>query len=108
MNDIAQKIINLDKETISLREKYEEALRKKKFEGLDKVQQLEKELQQQYMEEGEKAYREIVGGVTGSLNLTSKVEVECISNKVNIDVVYNEIKEDLTERLWGKILSMEE
>lgn len=108
MNDIAQKIINLDKETIKLREKYEETLRKKKFEGLNEVQQLEKELLQQYMEEGENAYREIVEGVSSGLNLKSKVEVECISNKVNIDVVYNEIKEELTERLWGKIISMEE
>lgn len=108
MNDIAQKIINLDKETIKLREKYEETLRKKKFEGLNEVQQLEKELLQQYMEEGENAYRDIIEGVSGHINLKSKVEVECISNKVNIDVVYNEIKEELTERLWGKIISMEE
>jgi len=108
MNNIAKQIIDLDKETQKLKEKYEEMLRKIRFEGLDKVQKLEKELLQQYMEEGEKAYKEIVGSLNDNLDLTSKVEIECISNLINVDVVYNEKKENLTEKLWETIITLEE
>ncbi len=108
MNEIAQQIINLDKETVVLRAKYEELLRKKKLEGLDMLQKLEQDLMKSYMEEGERAYQEIMQKSTEESERPGKVEVECMSSMVNIDVVYNEVKDKLVESLWKEILTGEE
>ena len=108
MNEITQQIINLDKETIALRAKYEDLLRKKKLEGLDMLQKLELDLMKSYMEEGEKAYREIMQKSAEESERPGKVEVECMSSMLNIDVVYKEIKDELIESLWKEILTGEE
>lgn len=108
MNEITQQIINLDKETIALRAKYEELLRKKKLEGLDMLQKLEQDLMKSYMEEGEKAYQEIIQKSVQESERPGKIEVECMSSMVNIDVVYNEAKDQLIESLWKEILTGEE
>jgi len=108
MNEITQKIIDLDKETINLRKKYEDLLRKKKMEGLDKVQELEQELLKTYVEEGEKAYQETLKQTDGHTDKLNKVEVECISNMTDIDKVYYGSKKELVDSLWEEILQVEE
>ncbi|MDX9916763.1 MAG: hypothetical protein RBT15_01955 [Gudongella sp.] len=108
MNEITQQIINLDKETVALRSKYEELLRKKKLEGLDALQRLENDLMKTYMEEGEQAYQEIMQKSDIDQSEPGKAEVEWKHNMQNIDDVYNEVKEELIESLWKEILSGEE
>ena len=108
MNEITQQIINLDKETVALRARYEELLRKKKLEGLDMLQKLEQDLMKSYMEEGDKAYQEIMDKSAEESERTGKVEVECMSSMVNIDIVYNEVKDQLIDGLWKEILTGEE
>ncbi len=108
MNEITQQIINLDKETVALRARYEELLRKKKLEGLDMLQKLEQDLMKSYMEEGDKAYQEIMDKSAEESERPGKVEVECMSSMVNIDIVYNEVKDQLIDGLWKEILTGEE
>ena len=108
MNEITQKIIDLDRDTINLRKKYEDLLRKKKMEGLDRVQELEQELLKTYAEEGEKAYQETLKETDGHTEKIGKIEVECISNMTDIDKVYYDSKKELVDSLWEEILQVEE
>jgi hypothetical protein len=108
MNEITKQIINLDKETVALKTRYEELLREKKFEGLDLLQKLEQDLLKSYMEEGEKAYQEIMQKSAEESARPGKEEVECMSSILNVDVVYSEVKDELIESLWKEILAAEE
>ncbi|WP_422487297.1 hypothetical protein [Gudongella sp. DL1XJH-153] len=105
MNEVTQKIIDLDSKTTHMKKKNEELLRKKKFEGQDKVQELERQLLKEFHEEGEKAYREALKETDSTLESIEKIKKEYESHIQNTDEVYSKIKYDLIETLWEDIVA---
>ena len=76
MNELTQKIIELDKNTLNMKKKYEDLLRKKKFEGQDKVHELEQQLLKTFQQEGEKAYQEALKQTDSTLDNIEKIRQE--------------------------------
>lgn len=104
MNEITQKVIDLDKATIELKKKYEDKLKITKFEGQDRVLELEQKLLKSYMEEGEKAYQETLIQSDKTIDQLDKIKKQYEISMEAIDKAYNKIKPDLTEKLWKEIL----
>lgn len=104
MNEITQKVIDLDKITIELKKKYEDKLRITKFEGQDKVQELEQQLLKSYIEEGEKVYQDTLIETDIAIDELEKSKSQYEISMDAVDKAYVEIKPELTERLWTEIL----
>lgn len=104
MNEVTQKVIDLDKATIELKKKYEDKLRITKFEGQDRVQELEQQLLKSYMEEGEKVYQDTLIKSDKSIDQLDKVKNQYEINMKAVDNAYNKIKPELTKKLWEEIL----
>ncbi|MDY0235933.1 MAG: hypothetical protein RBR71_07880 [Gudongella sp.] len=104
MNEITQKVIDLDKATIELKKKYEDKLRVTKFEGQDRVLELEQQLLKSYMEEGEKAYQDTLIESDKAIDQLDKVKSQYEISMEAIDRAYNKIKPELTKKLWEEIL----
>ena len=104
MNEITQKVIDLDKATVELKKKYEDKLRITKFEGQDRVQELEQKLLKSFMEEGEKAYQNTLIESDNSIDLLDKAKSQYEINMEAVDKAYNKIKPELTKKLWEEIL----
>lgn len=104
MNEITQKVIDLDKATIELKKKYEDKLKITKFEGQDRILELEQKLLKSYAEEGEKAYQDTLKKSDESIDLLDKAKSQYEVNMEDIDKAYNKIKPSLTEKLWEEIL----
>ncbi|MGM0395973.1 MAG: hypothetical protein ACQEP4_02855 [Bacillota bacterium] len=105
MNEITQKIIDLDKKTTQMKKKYEDLLRKKKFEGQDRVQELEQQLLKEYQEEGEKAYQEALKQTDSTLENIEKIKKEYERHIQSTDEEYLKIKHELVESLWEDIVA---
>lgn len=104
LNEITQKVIDLDKATIELKKKYEDKLRITKFEGQDRVLELEQQLLKAYMEEGEKAYQDTLIKSDKSIDLLDKVKSQYEINMEAVDKAYRKMKPELTDKLWQEIL----
>ena len=104
MNEITQKVIDLDKATIELKKKYEDKLRITKFEGQDRVLELEQQLLKSYAKEGEKAYQDTLIESDNSIDLLDKAKSQYEINMEAVDKAYTKMKPELTDKLWQEIL----
>lgn len=104
MNEITQKVIDLDKATIELKKKYEDKLRITKFEGQDRVLELEQQLLKSYAKEGEKAYQDTLIESDKSIDLLDKAKSQYEINMEAVDKAYTKMKPELTDKLWQEIL----
>ena len=105
MNEISQKIIDLDKKTTRMKQMYEDLLRKKKFEGQDKVQALRRKLLKEFLEEGNEAYKRTLEESDSVVDNVEKTKSSYEKYIQNTDEAYSKIKEDLVETLWGEIVA---
>ncbi len=105
MNEIIQKIIDLDKKTTHMRKMNEDLLRKKKFEVQDRIQELEQQLLKEYQEEGEKAYQEALKQTDSTLENIETIKKEYERHIHSTDEEYLKIKHELVETLWEDIVA---
>ena len=105
MNELTQKIIELDKNTLNMKKKYEDLLRKKKYEGQDKVHELEQQLLKTFQQEGEKAYQEALKQTDSTLDNIEKIRQEYENSIKNTDEVYARMKPSLVDALWEDIIA---
>ncbi len=105
MNEITQNIIDLDNKTTHMKKRNEDLLRKMKFEGQDKVQELERQLLKEFHEEGEKAYQEALKETDSTLENIESIKKEYESHIQSTDEKYLKMKHELIESLWEDIVA---
>ncbi|HOK62927.1 MAG TPA: hypothetical protein PK083_01135 [Soehngenia sp.] len=108
MDRIVQDILNLDDETKKLRDRYEEILKKEKFEGLQKVQQLEKELMASYEKEAQKLYENYIEEKSKLIPQIAQQEYLKYGSTANLNEKYKKLKTRLLDDIWESILTIEE
>ena len=105
MDETINKIINIDKETVRIRERTEEIIREKEKELKETLQELEKNYMEEGRLEGEEAYNQIIkSGETEIENLQSQ-DVDTLKS---IDNIYKKNKDKLIEALWSSLFTGKE
>jgi phenylalanine-4-hydroxylase len=108
MDQIVQDILNLDNETKKLRDRYEEILKKEKFEGLANVQKLEEELLNSYEKEAQEAYINYIEEKTKLIPQITQQEFLKYTSSVDLNQRYEALKAKLLNDIWESILTIEE
>ncbi|TJX61474.1 hypothetical protein E8P77_18540 [Soehngenia saccharolytica] len=108
MDQIIQDILNLDNETKKLKDRYEEILKKEKFEGLAKVQKLEEELMAAYEKEAQKAYENYIEEKSKLIPQIAQQEYLKYGSSTNLNEKYLKLKTKLLDDIWESILTIEE
>ncbi|MBU5313650.1 hypothetical protein KQI38_16625 [Tissierella carlieri] len=100
MDEIINKIINIDKETVRMKLKTEEIIGDKEKELKETLQELEKKYVEEGRLEGEKTYNEIIRNGELEIERLKSQDVETLER---IDKVYKGSKDKLIEGLWNSL-----
>lgn len=93
MDEIIREIINIDKDTLNMKKKYEESIKEKENELKKTLADLEKS----YKIENAKVERINNEDIAVELN---NLEDTYTENMHNIDKTYKQLKERLVENIW--------
>ncbi len=105
MDEIINKIISIDKETVRMKLKTEEIIMNKEKELKEILQELEKKYMEEGRLEGEKIYTEILRNGEIEIERLKSQDIETLER---IDKVYRENKSRLIEDLWNSLFIGEE
>ena len=105
MEDVIRKIVNIDKETIKIKEKTEEIINTKERELKEVLQSLEKEYLEEGKLEGDKKYKEIIEIGRKETEELQKEEEKTLKN---IDNLYKGKKDKLVEELFHSLFKDKE
>lgn len=105
MDEIINKIISIDKETVKMKLKTEEIIRGKEKELKETLQELEKKYTEEGRLEGEKTYNEIIRNGEAEIERLKSQDIETLER---IDNVYKGSKFQLIEDLWNSLFIGEE
>ncbi|WP_353094919.1 hypothetical protein [Tissierella praeacuta] len=100
MDEVINKIINIDKETVSMKLKTEEIVADKERTLKETLQKIEKEYMEEGRLEGERIYKEIIKDGEMEIGRLQSQDIEILEN---IDNVYKVNKEKLIDGLWNKL-----
>ncbi len=100
MEEIINKIIEIDRQTKSVKLQAERTMEQRELELKEKVYNLEKESIIKTKAEGEAIYRQIID--EGEAEVT-RLENSDIESLIEIDKKYNDQKMELTERLFENL-----
>jgi len=93
MDEIIREIINIDKDTLNMKKRYEESIKEKENELKKTLADLEKS----YKVENAKGERINNEDITVELNNLEDIYTE---NMHNIDKTYKQLKDQLVENIW--------
>lgn len=103
MEDVAKRIVKLDKETSNMKEKYEQIIEGKDEELREKLLELEKKYANESRLEIEKIQNEILNQ-TDNESMKLDLKAEDMHNLDSIDKTYKSIKDGLLNKLWDQLL----
>ncbi|NLY77666.1 MAG: hypothetical protein GX080_06210 [Tissierellia bacterium] len=95
MDQVIREIISIDKETLNMKERYEELLK-------EKESQLKKTLADLEKASIENLYKPSSNGIDMTVELKNLEDIY-IENMHNIDKVYKELKVQLIEDIWNDL-----
>ncbi len=105
MDEVINKIINIDKETVKMRLRTEEIIRDKEKELKETLQDLEKKYLEEGRLEGEKIYNKIMKDGETEIERLQSQDIGILKN---IDDVYKKNKDKLVLDLWNSLFKGEE
>lgn len=105
MDEIINKIINIDKETVRMKLRTEEIIRDKEKELKETLQDLEKKYLEEGRLEGEKIYSKIMRDGETEIERLQSQDIGILKN---IDDVYKKNKDKLILDLWNSLFKGEE
>ena len=105
MEEIINKIIDIDKETNSVRTELEELIEKKELELKETLYSLEKESSIKTKTASEKIYEQIINDGEAEVKRLKNKDIELLDK---IDHGYHSQKIGLTEKVFGNLFLTEE
>lgn len=105
MDEIVNKIINIDKETVRMKQKTEEIIRDKEKVLRETLQKIEREYVEEGRLEGEKIYKEIMEDGETEIRSLQSQDMEMLKA---IDKEYKNNKDKLINILWNSLIKGKE
>ncbi|HAE92050.1 MAG TPA: hypothetical protein DCG60_05300 [Tissierella sp.] len=105
MDEIINKIINIDKETVRMKQKTEEIIRDKEKVLRETLQKIEREYVEEGRLEGERIYKEIMEDGETEIRSLQSQDMEMLKA---IDKEYKNNKDKLINILWNSLIKVKE
>lgn len=104
MHDITREIINIDKNTSSMKDRYKVLMDKKEEDLRNQILELEKKYTNDSINEGDRVYQEIIKSAERKIMTSGKVKVNYNDTNNN----YNKLKSGLIESIWANLFMEKE